>query len=462
MNETEINYILNLTRFKIRYEFFGSIVCDLKSWRYSLFNETATDMLMQFKNPYTTEKAAESLIEIYEESYEKVLFDVKSFVYQCLDRGILTIEITDSIIKCSKMQVPQEQKEIKYLSAPIEISINPHYACNQKCTFCYAKHEITNSSDIKQNYKMSYNDYVSFLKSDGWNNVFSVNIVGGEPLLDAESTFKLLDLLNDNFLISLSTNGTAQPGKEKEIISKLSKYNMEISVSLQSSNPAIHDSITGLHSSYDTCIRFLKEATKKCERLVVRSVVIKENINDLFELAKLAKEIGASGFAALYPMPIYGMSYNNYLQQRIVLNKFDSIMKKIKKLDDSSFFTMVIHDETTGSLTLKNDLPSIQSGFEIFKGCSAGNRTLEISETGNVMPCCILTGIDDYSIGNVLHNSFDEIWHNTKLSEFRNYVSNTTRKNACANCEKQWLCFSGCPLYNILFKNEMKCMIADN
>lgn len=61
--------------------------------------------------------------------------------------------------------------------------------------------------------------------------------------------------------------------------------------------------------------------------------------------------------------------------------------------------------------------PSNANGEERKSACSMPYKWVQITEGGNVHPCCQIS--KNYPLGNINHNSFEEIWNSEKFVKFR-------------------------------------------
>lgn len=74
-------------------------------------------------------------------------------------------------------------------------------------------------------------------------------------------------------------------------------------------------------------------------------------------------------------------------------------------------------------------------------GCAAGITTLFITSHGDVVPCPFLCQL---VIGDIRHNSFEEIWESQALNIFRTLTPNDL-KGKCRNCKHLGRnCYGGC------------------
>ena len=96
--------------------------------------------------------------------------------------------------------------EKRYLSLPLTAQLEVTDFCNHRCIHCYNL-----DSEIKNRPMRKVNDNTVLACAQKLidNNIFSVIVTGGEPLLNKELTKKVISLLKDNNTrVALNTNLT--------------------------------------------------------------------------------------------------------------------------------------------------------------------------------------------------------------------------------------------------------------
>ena len=134
----------------------------------------------------------------------------------------------------------------KRLSAPIIVDLNITNRCNLQCGFCYAN--AKGSVEEELSYERIQSLFDEFQKM----NVHIVRISGGEPFCHKEIR-RVINLLNKyQFSPCINTNGTMLSVQEANLLAE-SKIN-HIAISLDSSNPIIHEQLRGIQGCFDrTC-----------------------------------------------------------------------------------------------------------------------------------------------------------------------------------------------------------------
>lgn len=84
--------------------------------------------------------------------------------------------------------------------------------------------------------------------------------------------------------------------------------------------------------------------------------------------------------------------------------------------------------------------------------CPAGTAKLSILPDGSVYPCYLLFRRPEFRLGNLLTDTFEEIWAHPALEFFR-----TARENACTRreCAFHGECRGGCPAVSLLVAGDL-------
>jgi radical SAM family uncharacterized protein len=162
--------------------------------------------------------------------------------------------------------------------APLFCGHKLTYNCNLKCKMCpFWKRSTTDLSTEKEK---------TILKHIYDSGVCGIAFEGGEPLLRKDLN-EILDYSRSLPLqTSLITNGTLLESKIDEIAQYI---NGGVYVSLDGIEKT-HDEIRGVSGCFKKAIKGISAASKKIP-VAINTTIIAENINEIEDLVKLAKEL---------------------------------------------------------------------------------------------------------------------------------------------------------------------------
>ena len=181
----------------------------------------------------------------------------------------------------------------KYQSDLVSSAVLLTWACNLRCTYCFQGHE----NRVQTMSKEDADRYISFMVSSVTQQKaknLSILLFGGEPLVNADIGFYILETLNVfskendiNFTSSIVTNGTLIT---TEILEKLERYNCQMIQITLDGVKSIHDSrriYSNGNGSFDetlNALKLIKEVAKI--NTVIRINIDKGNLHDTYELLR--------------------------------------------------------------------------------------------------------------------------------------------------------------------------------
>lgn len=309
------------------------------------------------------------------------------------------------------------------------VSLRVTMACNLRCKHCYsiAGKKLNNELSLKEIKKI-----INDLKQLGTIRIF---FTGGEPFIrpDILEILKYTD--DNNFAIYISTNGTLINLKIINFLKSL-KHLRTFQISLDGLNRT-HDSIRGVKGIFNKVINTIKLIKKELKntKIAIISVLMKENINEIDKLLKLAIKLNVDifGLVTLYPV-----RRSSEAEDVTFLEKY----KLFKKL--SEIYTARKTKLKLGLLVPPAIIPS--SLKELEYGCGyicTFPSYLGINANGDVAPCDGLLTYKEFILGNVREDSLEEIWNYPLMKKLRKIKPSEIR-GVCQKCKYLSFCMGGC------------------
>jgi radical SAM protein with 4Fe4S-binding SPASM domain len=248
--------------------------------------------------------------------------------------------------------------------------------------------------------------------------VQEIDILGGEPTLHPEFS-QIIDIIYRNKIkTTISTNGS-----RIQLLENLSKkYNrdlIKIGVSLNS------DVISGeLH-----------------EYIIKYKPVLKSVCSYKRTIPETARNyLGLSDIE--YYLLFMDTLYDDDLKTSMPFYEF---LKELNNLKD--IYKNVNGVFCSGFIPDTKNYPSLQH-----VRCPAGTTKISIMPDGSVYPCYLFSRHEEFKLGNILTDDFENIWGNPILNYFRRFD-----KNTCTNtrCELFSDCHGGCPAVSLLIYGDL-------
>lgn len=314
--------------------------------------------------------------------------------------------------------------EKRYLSLPLTAQLEVTDFCNHRCIHCYNL-----DSEIKNRPMRKVNDNTVLACAQKLidNNIFSVIVTGGEPLLNKELTKKVISLLKDNNTrVALNTNLTLA---DDAFISFLKEHKVGVLTSCPSGVESSFSKLVGINN-YALFEKNIRKLVSAGVRFTVNMVVTKQNLHEIQATAEKMKALGCKSFAAT------PMGLNVEYPRLDLLLSVEEVHEVISDL-------LWIEENLKMRVDILEALPKCVFPDNVLQGkhaflnrkCQAGRTVIAVSCNGDVRPCAH----NPFSYGNLLEEDLKTIWGKMNAWRSMEYVPED-----CKDCS--WLnrCNGGC------------------
>ena len=297
-------------------------------------------------------------------------------------------------------------------------------SCNLNCRHCYK-----DSGKFSTEIPLQTIRYI--IKQLYSRNCYSVILSGGEPLLHTEF-FKIIKLfLENNFDITVITNGTLLT---QSYISKFLNIDKSqkilFQISLDGSNKETNDLVRG-SGIFNKVIEVAEMLNKTNYRFKFHSVINSINCTEIEDIIKLAIKLNA-GSLDFGIIRLYGRAKANSF---LTLNEMENYkcMKTLIHLAEK--YRALIKINVTHEV---GQCPLLNKGIV--------KISPRIDVNGNVYLCQLFNF--PYSVGNIFYQSLYEVLMSNKIEELILNIKKFYKNNSlCQNCLAQPICGGGCPAY---------------
>ena len=310
--------------------------------------------------------------------------------------------------------------------------------CNLNCIHCRSSSSMSSGQgDFSlEEAKGLIDDITSFAKP-------VVVLSGGEPLL-REDVFDIAAYGTQKDLrMALATNGTLV---DDEICGKIIESGIRIvSISLDGSTAQIHDDFRKQPGAFEGAMRAAEFFRRHGIEFLVNSSFTRRNQDDIPNVYRLAKKIGA---VAWYMFMIVPMGRGEELMAELISKEdYDRILKWHFDMEREEHEMLVrptcaphyyrIIQQEAKARGLDFTRRNLKFGTGGAKGCIAAQSIAFIGSRGDVQPCSYFP----MAAGNVREQSFRDIWDNSPI--FRDLRDFKAYKGRCGACEYINVC-GGC------------------
>ncbi|MCU0666198.1 MAG: radical SAM protein [Candidatus Omnitrophica bacterium] len=169
------------------------------------------------------------------------------------------------------------------------IDINTGYSCNLKCSFCYYLNDVKSKNKNKDLSTLRCKNLISYYAA---KKMQVLEFTGGEPTI-RKDFLELVSFARDKGFkkISLITNGILL--SDRSFARRLVENKVEdFLFSLHGSTSDVHDKVTGMPGSYKLLNKAIENLLGLSVKVRCNSVVNGENFSDVYQRAKLFKDLG--------------------------------------------------------------------------------------------------------------------------------------------------------------------------
>jgi len=331
-----------------------------------------------------------------------------------------------------QIETVDEIYELSFCHAQINITTD----CNMKCRHCRGAYES------KQTTHLGLDDFRNILLfvGDNLGEGAGYLISGGEPLKHPQFENLLIELSNHTRkgeFVTITTNGSLLRASTLDFLQKLNFPELRISVSLDSASPDVHNAFRGFNKAYQKAIQAIQLIGERREiKGIVRATIRQEQLNELPDIARIAKKLGAdilsissiipSGTALKDPTLFFNAETKR---------KLADIIKKLRK----EYNGRMIIDLNDPLAYIDTALTSSYCEDE-YGGCIAGIGTFSIEPDGVMLPCPLLP---NQIIMNCLGKTPQEILAEYTSNFFIKELIQRKIKGRCGKCRLRFAC-GGC------------------
>lgn len=307
------------------------------------------------------------------------------------------------------------------LTAQLEITDK----CNLRCLHCY---HIDPDMKCFKSKDISDEKVLSLAKMLAQNQLFSVVLTGGEPLIRKNLVILLTEYFKDNNMyVSLNTNLLLLDEKALKALVKLKIDGFLISC--PSHDPKTYKYMTGggSHSRFEKNLKMVIDAGV---HLSVNMVVNKTNIPFIRENAAYLKGLGVKRFGAT-PMGLN--AENPQVNELLDVEMVKLLIGDLCWIKQNLSIEVDIF-EALAKCVFPREIHQANLSF-LARKCQAGRSVVSIANNGDVRPCSHNPDI----YGNLFKESLVSIWE--KMSNWR---SNQYIPDDCKLCKAVERCIGGC------------------
>lgn len=264
----------------------------------------------------------------------------------------------------------------------------------------------------------------------------------GEPLLNRDLARMIAHLKARGAEVLFNSNAiTLSPKAARALIDAGLD---ELRVSLDASTPATYARIRGV-DAFERVLKNLEQLARlRGELGITRPVVslwftaLKDNIEEIPELARIARRTGASG------IHLQRLVYNGLgmaTEEQSLYGRLHEREATLIEVAAANARSAGIHFSASGAAAPEISLTPTRAG-QPWSACRRPWTLAYVTVSGNALPCCIapwITGhYEGIILGNLYRESLEEVWWGERYTDFRRALQTAEPPEPCRGCGVKW------------------------
>ena len=261
------------------------------------------------------------------------------------------------------------------IDKPARLIIELTDKCNLRCIHCFA-----NKSDNE----LPYKKWINIFQKSIDENISSISITGGEPLLYLD-LFKILDNIDTKSTkITLDSNGLLINDKNIEPIKKHFKL---VRISIYGTNNDDSKKITNVNNyNYNKIINSIKLLSENEIKIQINIPLFKENITNM---NKILEDLSKFNIYEIVFIPILPIGLASNMKKQLL----------------SEEETKKIYEKYKNNINTK---------LRLFKWAEGKHFLIRADGKVYIHPFYINNKATDLYLGNIQENSINDLWKNVE------------------------------------------------
>jgi len=358
-------------------------------------------------------------------------------------------------------------------AGPFEIVWGFTYQCNLRCKHCYENAGGKKRLELSTEQAEQVLDILSKVAGVGLS---ALSFSGGEPLA-RKDFFELAAYAKRRIpYVSIASNGTLITKDNAKRIKDAGVDYVEISI--DGASPQVHDEFRGVPGAFERTIQGVKNCVEEGIDTCIATVLHRDNFAETEKIIGLAMELDvrlmhfnyiptgrAREHVELDLTPDERFHVLQTIGKEIISLYLQAKEEELKRGKssvkvDRFFSTCPQYASVTKGLSQKFGekfmveahyaaKKGIENVADFLGGCGAGRLYCCLEPNGDIKPCVFFPTNKDTVLGNILKDSFEEIWDNHPLlwklrirEKLEDYMIDGKRVG-CGSCPDKYIC-GGC------------------
>ena len=320
--------------------------------------------------------------------------------------------------------------QLKGQRYPLQGSIEFTERCNNRCVHCYINKPVSDPISLEK--ELEFEEWCRVIDQIVNEGCLWLLMTGGEVFLRPDFLEIYTYAKRKGLLITVFTNGTLISPDIADHFAKWTPY--EIEITLYGASEKVYEKVTGMPGSYERCINGVNLLLERKLPLSLKTVVLKSNYKELWEMKSYADELGVS-----------------FRYDMIILPDFAKTgIPERERLTAEEVVDIELSDPERNRLW--RECADLHRGVKLdnrrLYQCGAGIGTFHITASGE-LSICMMSREPGY---NLRQGTFGEGWREAIPGVITRKQSGTSE---CCKCSIQPIC-GQCPVWSQLTHTDFE------
>ncbi len=405
------------TRLHLRIDPDGRGLLIVNANRVVHLNPSAAKMAFYHLQGVTPETAARSIQREFKVSHSQAMNDYQEFSLQLEE-----LLKPDGACPICELDLETTAPFSARPSAPYRMDLAITYRCNNNCSHCY--------NARPRNYpELNLEEWKQVIDRVWAQRIPHLVFTGGEPTLNPNLIELVAYAESQGLITGLNTNGRKLA--DPEFVQALVDAGLDhVQITFESHDQAIHDRMVAAKGAWAETVAGIRNVLASRLYVMTNTTLLTHNSPGMEATLQFLGDLGVPtvGLNAL----IYS-GKGEAVGTGLAEEDLPSLLERAREITQAQGQRLIWYTPTQYC-----HFNPLQLDLGV-KGCTAALYNMCVEPNGDVIPC------QSYyqSLGNLLENSWEEIWEHPLALQLRN---RSDVPEGCRTCEFLPECGGGCPL----------------
>lgn len=299
----------------------------------------------------------------------------------------------------------------KFKKVPLIGAFELTSRCNLQCKMCYVCRPVNDETALAQ--ERTTEEWINLARQARDAGLLYLLLTGGEIFLRSDFKRIYRELCNMGFSLQIYTNATMITPELAKWLGKIPPS--KVGITLYGASSETYKKVCGSSSHFDSTLRGIQLLIEQGINVVLRTTVIKDNVQDFIKLAEIADKFGTQFKIVNYVSPRREGAGTCPLEVRLLPNELAEYefnisnyfeVKNLEAEEEINLYETAIFSNEEPFL--EEELNQLVGADESF-ACTAGSCYFWITSDGRMLPCGLMNWPSTMPFDKGFSNAWDEL-----------------------------------------------------